>query len=379
MTEDKARADFTTGTREEWIAGRLELLRAEKDHTRQADELARRRRQLPWVKIEKQYRFETEAGSASLADLFSGRSQLLVYHFMFGYGDRVDERNPGCTGCSFVADHFDAVVPHLNGHDVTLVAESIGPLEELRRYKRRMGWRFPWVSSRYSDFKYDFGAAFTDEQQRTGAEYNFRHIEDPGRQAPGMSVFARADGVLYHTYSTYARGVEQLMGTYRFLDLAPLGRNEGDSPAAWWRRHDEYDTPAEYNAKIIAEFRDNEGRVGGLWEETPLLLLHHAGARSDLRRVNPVAYLPNNRGYLIWAANGGAPTNPAWYHNLKAHPKTTIEVGTQVIEVVAEEATGAERERLFATAAKRYPQLHELARKTARVIPMVVLTPSETV
>jgi predicted dithiol-disulfide oxidoreductase (DUF899 family) len=233
-----------TGTREEWLAARRELLEAEKHHMRQGDELARRRQELPWVRIEKNYRFATDEGVASLADLFRGRSQLLVYHFMFGYGDAVDEHNPGCTGCSFVADHFDAVVPHLNGHDVTLVAESLGQLDELRRYKQRMGWRFPWVSSLGNDFKYDFGAAFTDEQQREGADYNFRHIDDPGEQAPGMSALALADGVVYHTYSTYARGVEQLMGTYRYLDLGPLGRNEEGS-GSWWRRHDEYDIPNE--------------------------------------------------------------------------------------------------------------------------------------
>ena len=235
-----------TGTREEWLAARKELLVAEKDHMRQSDELARRRRELPWVPIEKEYVFDTDDGTKTLVELFDGRSQLLVYHFMFGYGDRVDEQNPGCVGCSFVADHFDCVLPHLNGHDVTLVAESIGPLEDLRRYKERMDWRFPWVSSLGSDFKYEFGAAFTEEQQRNGAEYNFRHADDPGQQAPGMSVFALADGVVYHTYSTYGRGVEQLMGTYRYLDLAPLGRNE-TAPADWWRRHDQYedDTPRE--------------------------------------------------------------------------------------------------------------------------------------
>jgi predicted dithiol-disulfide oxidoreductase (DUF899 family) len=191
--------------------------------------------------IEKEYVFDTDDGRKTLAELFAGRSQLLGYHFMFGYGDRVDEHNPGCVGCSFVADHFDAVVPHLGGHDVTLVAESIAPLEELHRYKQRMGWRFPWVSSLGSDFKYDFGAAFTDEQQRSGADYNFRHTDNPGQQAPGMSVFALVQGVVHHTYSTYGRGVEQLMGTYRFLDLAPLGRNE-KAPADWWQRHDEYDS-----------------------------------------------------------------------------------------------------------------------------------------
>ncbi len=367
--------EYQTGTRDEWLSARKELLALEKEHMRRGDELASRRRELPWVRVANEYAFETDGGPRTLAELFDGRSQMLIYHFMFGYGDRVDERNPGCIGCSFVADHFDAVVPHLNGHDVTVVAESIATLEELRRYKQRMGWRFPWVSSLGSNFKYDFGAAFTAEQQEHGAEYNFRHTEDPGQQAPGMSAFALADGVVYHTYSTYARGVEQLMGTYRFLDLAPLGRNEGDSPAGWWRRHDEYDTPAQYNAKIIDEFRANQGRVGGMWEQTPLLLLHHTGAKSGLSRMNPVAYLPDNQRYVISAANGGAPNNPDWYHNLKAHPNTSIEVANETIDVLAEEATGAERERLFATAAERYPQLHELARKTARVIPMVVLTP----
>jgi predicted dithiol-disulfide oxidoreductase (DUF899 family) len=232
-----------TGTREEWLAARKELLAAEKDHMRRGDELARRRQDLPWVPIEKEYLFESEAGPKTLAELFDGRTQLLVYHFMFGYGDQVDEHNPGCRGCSFVADHFDGAVPHLNGHDVTLVAESIAPLEELRRYKQRMGWRFPWVSSVGSDFKYDFGAAFTEDQQRSGADYNFRHTDDPGQQAPGMSAFALAHGVVHHTYSTYGRGVEQLMGTYRYLDMAPLGRNE-QTPADWWRRHDQYDDAA---------------------------------------------------------------------------------------------------------------------------------------
>jgi predicted dithiol-disulfide oxidoreductase (DUF899 family) len=235
-----------TGTREEWLAASRELLEREKEHMRQGDELAGRRQELPWVPIEKEYVFETDKGNQTLADLFDGRSQLLVYHFMFGFGFRVDEQNPGCTGCSLVADHFDGVIPHLNGRDVTLVAESIAPLEELHRYKERMGWRFPWVSSLGSAFKYDFGAAFTEEQQRNGAEYNFRHWDQPLPQKEGMSAFAILDGVVHHTYSTYERGVEQLMGTYRFLDLAPFGRNEEglEYGAAWWRRHDEYEDAA---------------------------------------------------------------------------------------------------------------------------------------
>jgi predicted dithiol-disulfide oxidoreductase (DUF899 family) len=236
MTEHKV------GTRAEWLAARRELLEREKEHMRQGDELAGRRQELPWVPIEKEYVFETDTGKKTLAELFVGRSQLLVYHFMFGFGFRVDEQNPGCTGCSLVADHFDGVVPHLGGRDVSLVAESIAPLEELHRYKERMGWRFPWVSSLGSDFKYDFGAAFTEEQQLGGAEYNFRHWDQPLPQKEGMSAFAILDGVVHHTYSTYERGVEQLMGTYQMLDLAPLGRNEEELEygAAWWRRHDEY-------------------------------------------------------------------------------------------------------------------------------------------
>src|SRR5919201_3019339 len=179
-----------TGTQEEWLAARRELLAAEKELFRQKDELARKRQELPWVPVDKEYEFETEQGGRSLAELFDGRSQLLVYPFMFGFGFRVDEQNPGCTGCSFVADHFDGAVPHLNGHDVTLVAESIAPLEELRPYRARMGWRFPWVSSLGSDFRYDFGAAFTQEQQRSGGEYNFRHVAAPSPQREGMSAFA---------------------------------------------------------------------------------------------------------------------------------------------------------------------------------------------
>src|SRR5919197_565552 len=202
--------EHAVGTREQWLSARRELLSAEKEHMRRGDELARRRRELPWVPVEQEYAFDTEEGRKTLADLFDGRSQLLVYHFMFGHGFRVDDENPGCTGCSFVADHFDAAVPHLNGHDVTLVAESIAPLNELRAYKARMGWRFPWVSSLGSDFKYDFGAAFTEEQQRAGAEYNFRHVDETLPQREGMSAFALKDGVVHHTYSTCARGVEAL-------------------------------------------------------------------------------------------------------------------------------------------------------------------------
>ena len=232
--------DHRIGTHEEWQAARDELFAEEKELTRRNDELTRKRRELPWVPVEKEYVFDTDEGRKTLAELFDGRSQLLVYHFMFGFGYRVDEQNPGCTGCSFVADHFDGVRPHLNGHGVTLVSESIAPLEQLQAYAARMEWAFPWVSSLGSDFKYDFGAAFTAEEQKDGADFNFKHEDQVAPQREGMSAFILQDGVVYHTYSTYARGVEQLMGTFGFLEVAPLGRNDGE-PASWWRRHDEYE------------------------------------------------------------------------------------------------------------------------------------------
>ncbi len=247
-----------TGTREEWLTARLELLEAEKDLTRRSDDLAERRRELPWVRVEKDYRFDTDEGPASLADLFRGRSQLLIYHFMFGR-----DYTAGCPSCSSIADGFDGFVVHLAHHDVTLGAVSRAPLAKLRAYKQRMGWHFPWASSGDSDFNFDFQAAHTKAQQQSGAlEYNFRTIDmrpslamakdnpwakvaaDLGtdwatyrRESPGVSVFALEDGVVYHTYSAYARGIDGLWGMYQWLDRAPLGRNE---TGPWFRRHDEY-------------------------------------------------------------------------------------------------------------------------------------------
>jgi predicted dithiol-disulfide oxidoreductase (DUF899 family) len=247
-----------TGTRKEWLAARLELLEAEKEFTRRADALARRRQELPWVRIDKAYRFETDAGSASLADLFRGRSQLLVYHFMFG-----PDYTAGCPSCSAIADGFNGFAVHLANHDVTLAAVSRAPLAKLQAYKRRMGWMFPWASSLGSDFNFDFNVAFTEEQQREGAvQYNYRrgaaHAMDAAqvpkpvaefaatcgtdaptysRDRPGLSAFVLEDGVLYHSYSTYARGLDGLWGMYQWLDRAPKGRNEA---GPWFRRHDEY-------------------------------------------------------------------------------------------------------------------------------------------
>jgi len=249
------------GTREEWRAARVALLDREKELTRRADELARERQELPWVPVDKEYRFESDAGTKTLVDLFHGRSQLLVYHFMFG-----PEYTAGCPTCSAIAESFDGFLVHLNQHDVTMLCVSSAPLAKLQAYKQRMGWRFPWVSSQGSDFNLDFGVSFTEEQQRHGGEYNFRSFPtmeplfeaetgpiaeqavatgtDPAgymRQAPGMSAFALSDGVAYHTYSTYARGLDVLMSFYQWRDRAPLGRNEGDPPQLWLRRHDEYE------------------------------------------------------------------------------------------------------------------------------------------
>jgi predicted dithiol-disulfide oxidoreductase (DUF899 family) len=251
--------DHKTGTPEQWLAARLELLKAEKELTRRADELAKRRQELPWVRIDKEYVFDTDEGTASLADLFEGRSQLLIYHFMFG-----PDYEAGCPSCSAIADGFNGSVVHLANHDVTLGAVSRAPLAKLQAYKQRMGWTFPWASSSDSDFNYDFHVTHTTEEWQSGAvEYNFRTVdlrmpetpeENPfvaaitssvgtdwptyRTEGPGMSAFALDDGVIYHTYSTYERGVDALWGMYPWLDRAPLGRNETD---LWWRRHDEYD------------------------------------------------------------------------------------------------------------------------------------------
>jgi len=246
-----------TGTREDWLAARLELLEAEKELTRRGDEVSRRRQELPWVRVDKDYRFETADGPASLADLFRGRSQLLIYHFMFG-----PDYTAGCPSCSAIADGFNGSAAHLAGHDVTLCAVSRAPLAKLRAYQQRMGWSFPWASSYGSDFNFDFGVASTKQEWEAGVvAYNFGHEdlrptggeessldafsqsivgtdwETYRREGPGMSAFARADGTIYHTYSAYARGLDILWGMYQWLDRAPLGRNEN---GMWWRRHDEY-------------------------------------------------------------------------------------------------------------------------------------------
>ena len=251
-----------TGTREQWLKARLELLKAEKELTRRSDELAVQRQQLPWVAINKGYRFDTAEGGASLADLFGGRSQLLIYHFMFG-----PDYSAGCPSCSSIADGFNGIAVHLANHDVMLWAVSRAPLAKLEAYKKRMGWTFPWASSFGSDFNFDFSVGFTEEQQSKGIEYNYRQEkafhwrpEQEGggqsaanqfailcgtdtptylREMPGVSAFALEDGLVYHTYSSYARGVDGIWGMYQWLDRAPKGRNE---TSLWWKRHDEYGT-----------------------------------------------------------------------------------------------------------------------------------------
>jgi len=264
-----------TGTREQWLAARVELLQAEKDLIHRSDELVRRRQELPWVRIDKEYRFETDEGNVPLADLFRGRSQLLVYHFMFG-----PDYKAGCPSCSAIADGFNGIAIHLANHDVALSAVSRASIAKLQAYRQRMGWTFPWASSLGSDFNFDFNVASTEEQERTGGvEYNYRRqpaargpvaptAEPPAgktveewqlsggaggvaqmaamtgtdvatytRDKPGMSAFVLENDVVYHTYSTYARGLDSLWGMYQWLDRAPLGRNE---QGIWWRRHDEY-------------------------------------------------------------------------------------------------------------------------------------------
>lgn len=247
------------GTREEWLAARRKLLEAEKVHTRAGDELAKRRQQLPWVRVDKDYRFETDEGRASLAELFRGRSQLLIYHFMFG-----PDYEAGCPSCSAIADGLSGSAVHLVNHDVALTAVSRAPLAKLQAYKQRLGWTFPWASSSDSDFNFDFEVSYTAQKQREGIEHNFQRepafepranqargnsAEDQCaamsgtdtatylRERPGVSAFALEDGVIYHTYSAYGRGVDGIWGMYQWLDRAPKGRNESD---IWWRRNDEY-------------------------------------------------------------------------------------------------------------------------------------------
>src|ERR1044071_5490166 len=257
MKKEKGMEKSKVASREVWLAARLELLKAEKELTRRSDELAQRRQELPWVRIDKEYRFDTDEGKASLLDLFRGRSQLLVYHFMFG-----PDYTAGCATCSTIADGFNGFAAHLANHDVMLWAVSRAPLAKIQAYKRRMGWTFPWASSLSNDFNFDFNVSFTEEQQRKGdIDYNYQragHLMDDTkvpeivsqnanwagtdvatytRERPGMSAFALENGAAYHTYSTYARGLDGLWGMYQWLDRAPLGRNES---GIWWRRHDEY-------------------------------------------------------------------------------------------------------------------------------------------
>jgi predicted dithiol-disulfide oxidoreductase (DUF899 family) len=230
--------DHKVANREGWLVARKELLEREKDLTRRSDELARQRGELPWVRVDKVYSFDTDEGTKTLLELFDGRSQLLVFHFMFG-----PEDTEGCPGCSFMADHVDGAVAHLEHHDVSFLAASRGPLERLDAYKRRMGWGFPWVSSLRSDFNVDF-AVFTEEERRTGTGFNFgsqRRADLNVRrdELHGLSAFALEDGIVYHTYSCYDRGTDVLHGTWQLLDRAPKGR--GENPKGWPRRHDEYD------------------------------------------------------------------------------------------------------------------------------------------
>lgn len=226
-------------SRDEWIAARKEHLVREKEFTRARDALSAQRRELPWVKVDKDYVFEGADGSESLSDLFDGRSQLIVYHFMYG-----PDWEEGCPSCSYLADHFDGAIMHLKQRDVTLLAASRAPLEKLDACKKRMGWRFKWVSSLGGEFNQDYHVSFNDDQQASGGVYyNYRNTTFPSSEAPGLSIFRKEEsGVIFHTYSAYARGLDMLIGAYNFLDLVPKGRDEANLPFTmeWIRRHDQY-------------------------------------------------------------------------------------------------------------------------------------------
>jgi predicted dithiol-disulfide oxidoreductase (DUF899 family) len=233
----------TVVSSEKWLAARRELLREEKEFTKARDRLAARRRELPWVKVTKPYVFESPTGPVKLADLFEGRSQLVVYHFMFGPG-----WEEGCKSCSYVSDHLDAAVVHLKARDVSFAAISHAPLAEFTPFKERMGWTFTWVSAHGNGFNQDYHVSFSPEEIAKGkVQYNYTMMEFPFEEAPGLSVFARAkNGDIYHTYSTYSRGLDQLIGTYTILDLVPKGRDEDpEMTMSWVRYHDRYDQPAD--------------------------------------------------------------------------------------------------------------------------------------
>jgi predicted dithiol-disulfide oxidoreductase (DUF899 family) len=224
---------------DEWTKARKALLAKEKEFTRTRDRLSAERRALPWVKVDKAYVFDTPIGKKTLSDLFDGRSQLVVYHFMLGPG-----WEEGCPSCSYLADHFDGAKIHLAQRDVTFIAVSRAPLAEIERFKRRMGWRFPWASSSSSDFNFDYHVSFKDDEVGKEVEYNYERQEIDSDEMPGVSVFYKdKSGIVFHTYSAYARGLDILVGAYNFLDLTPKGRDEDELPwtMAWVRHHDKYD------------------------------------------------------------------------------------------------------------------------------------------
>ena len=227
---------------DEWLAARKALLAREKEFSKQRDAISAQRRDLPWVKVEKSYSFDGPQGRETLADLFAGKTQLLIYHFMLGPG-----WIQGCPSCSFLADHFDGAVIHLAQRDVTLVVVSRAPFAEIEAYKKRMGWKLKWVSSYGDDFNRDFHVSFTKAEMADEVYYNYAKGKFPSEEAPGLSAFIKDGGSVFHTYSAYARGLDILLGTYNFLDLAPKGRDEASLPwsMAWVKRHDEYETAAD--------------------------------------------------------------------------------------------------------------------------------------
>lgn len=228
----------TIASREDWLIVRRELLAEEKAHSRAGDALAAKRRQLPWVEVTKDYRFQAEDGEKTLGDLFGAHSQLIIQHFMYAPGAEA-----GCVSCSFWADSFNPMIDHFGARDIAFVAASRAPLQDFQPYKARMGWGFDWVSSHGSDFNFDYQASVSEAEHEAGeVTYNFRKIPPFAGEMPGVSCFAKQDGKIYHTYSVYSRGLDRLNGAYNYLDIAPKGRDEGDLPfpMAWLKRHDEY-------------------------------------------------------------------------------------------------------------------------------------------
>jgi len=302
VTNDKVAAKIVP--HEDWVTARKELLKKEKEFTRLRDELSRQRRELPWEKVEKQYVFEGPQGELTLADLFEGRSQLIVYHFMLGPGWK-----EGCPSCSFLADSFDPARVHLAHRDATLVVVSRATLPEIEAFKKRMGWRFKWVSSNATDFNFDYQVSATkNEEGKSEVYYNYQFMKFPAEERPGLSVFYKdAEGDIFHTYSTYARGLDILIPTYNFLDMTPKGRDEDELPhsMAWVRHHDRYDDAERtttLSGPLLAEFLQEAATTRRVLERIPadkLTWKPHPKSMSLGQLAIHIASIPGRLGYVL--------------------------------------------------------------------------------